>query len=204
MKRFACHLTAGLTLALGLTALSSLLRADDDEDKKKAVKAAAEAVNKFTDAMPKLSPADLKKEAEALARKHEMEAVMHQFKPRVRGGLGIGPKANDIKPDSIELKLFDMAKKPMSKAAIDKEAKELIRSIEVTAAIAEVAHFYKPKDKKPGRDPADWTKLMNEMQAGSKELIAALKTKAPKAIYDASVRLNSSCVECHAIFRDNK
>jgi hypothetical protein len=133
-----------------------------------------------------------------------MEAVMHQFKPRLRGGLGIGPKPGAIKPDSIELKLLDMAKKPMSKAAIDKEAMDLTRSIEVTAAIAEVAHFYKPKEKKPGKDPAEWTKLMNDMQAGSRELIDALKTKAPKAIYDASVRLNTSCVECHAVFRDNK
>ena len=54
-----------------------------------------------------------KKEAADVAKKADLEDIMHAYKPRLKdkakGGLGVGPKPGAIQPDSIELKIGALA-----------------------------------------------------------------------------------------------
>src|SRR5262245_25240999 len=50
--------------------------------------------------------ADGKGKADAIANKAELGDVMQAFKPRSKGGIGIGPTPDGIKPDGIELKFI--------------------------------------------------------------------------------------------------
>jgi hypothetical protein len=193
-------------LALGLAGLavsSSLRAADKDSDKKEKEKLIAAAREIITQTYGK-SPDDQKKEAPELAKKYDIGHVMHAaFKPRDKGGLGIGAKPDAILPDSIELKIMALAKKAPTKAALTKEADDLVKAIEITRTIAEINTYWVPKKKEPGKDPKDWTKFNEDMKKGSEELIKALKSGDPAAVNKAATNLNSSCVNCHGVFRDS-
>jgi hypothetical protein len=211
MNRFVNRWTAGLTLALGLTVLASAVVARDDEEDQKKIVAKTQEVgkvfSKFSEELATMKEADAKKAAKEFAEKNPIEYIMYQFKPRARsGGLGVGKLTDKITPDAIELKIMAMAdpKKKLSAGEITRLQAAYIEMAQRTAAVAELTHVYTPKEKKPGKDPKDWTKFTEDMQKGSKELIEALKKKDEKAVFTAAGKLNASCNDCHAIFRDTK
>jgi hypothetical protein len=192
-----------LLLALSI-AFAGALRADDDEDEalKKAVAAAQGPVLKLAQS---LDAKDFHAKAEELAKEHKMAAVMRQFKPRSKGGVGIGDNPGAVIPDHIELKIIKWSEKAPGKAELTKFNAELIKMAQVTRAIAETTPFWVPKDKKPGMDPKDWLKYSETMQKSADDLIAALKEKEPdaKKIQTIATKLHSSCTDCHGKFRDN-
>ncbi len=202
MNRFAYRGYVGLVLALAIFVLSmpSIGRADDDEDAKKAIAAAAAAIKDY---VKSTAGKENKKAAEAIAKAHKIEFVMHQFKPRKKGGLGVGEPEEKITPDSIELKIGNMAdpKKALKAPAIAKEKAALLKMSETMIGMGDIVHFYKPTTPKAGVKLDNWTKYTNEMQAGSKELMKALKDGDPKAVEKASIRVNASCTDCHGDFR---
>jgi hypothetical protein len=193
-----------LTLGLiGLVFSSGLRAADKDKDKKEKEKLLAAARDIITATYGK-DPVQQAKDAPELAKKYDIGNVMHAaFKPRDKGGLGVGPAANPVLPDSIELKIMALAKKAPTKQALAKDANDLVKAIEVTRTIAEINGYWVPKKREPGKDPKDWTKFNEEMKKGSEELIKAIKSGDPAAVNKAATNLNSSCVNCHGVFRDS-
>jgi cytochrome c556 len=206
MPRHPLPWIAGLALALGLAVLTlRTVRADDDDDDKEKLELTAKAnkiVGEFVKSMPKMKDGELKKAAEAVARKQEMMYVMYQFKPRRLNGFGVGEPKDKITPDAIELKIMAMSdpKKKLTAKELEKQGPALIEMAQRTAAIGEIAHFYKP-EKKPGKDPAEWTRIMDEMIKSSGELSRAVESKDPDKVFVAAGKLNASCNDCHAIFR---
>src|SRR5262245_17274520 len=99
-------------LALGLWLLgigSALTAADDDLGKE---------VLKLAEAVAKKDP-NAQKNADALGKKNDAEAIMDLFKPRGKGtGLGVGDKPGMVpaKEDGIEKKIQAMDKAPMAAA----------------------------------------------------------------------------------------
>ena len=81
--------TAAALLALGLCGMTAKFAVADDEDeaKKKAIAAAQAAILKLTDGVG--GPSWVK-DTEALAKAHKLEPVMIGFKPKSKGGIGIG------------------------------------------------------------------------------------------------------------------
>jgi hypothetical protein len=206
MKWSVLRWTAGLALAVGLyhVATAAYLRDDaEEEEQRKATLAARAEVLKLAGMR---GPA-LKKAAEEIAKKHQMEFVMYSFKPRDKNGVGIGEKPGTVSPDSIELYLLlHMGKKKLPAGTLEKNRDAFIKMTQLTGDIAEITEFYKPKTNKPGKPIKDWEKFTKEMQEGSKDLLKALEPKKPDPakVFDAAQRLNSSCVDCHAVFRDSK
>src|SRR5579872_3815968 len=94
--------TAAAVLAIGVAASTALRSADDEE--KKAIKQAQAAIFDVADTMRK-DPAPARKKAAALAKKADLENVMHAFKQRSKGGIGVGPAAGAITPDWIDRKI---------------------------------------------------------------------------------------------------
>jgi cytochrome c556 len=203
MSRFARRLIAGATLALGICCAAATpgFSADDEEDAK-AVKEAQEGIKKLMGMNGNAAKAEAKSIANA-ARKAAgggddgLKYVMRAFKPKAKGGLGVGAKG-----ESIELKIIALGKRKLQPRDVTAQAKDLEKIAGVSKAIAEVTHYYTPKTKKAGKDPKDWTKFTDEMTKGADELTKAAKSGSPDAIKTAANNLNASCTNCHGTFRD--
>jgi hypothetical protein len=195
MNRRVRMVVVGALLAGGIwfLAASAGSRAADDEDKK-AVKEAQDAIVKLTDTMVK-GKGNTKAEAEAIRKKFDdLKPIMYIFKPRAKGGIGVGPKGPR---DGIEFRFQDLGKKSSAAAQIAKQKEDLIRAAQITKAVGDVADLYVPK-----KDAAKWKKYNQEMKKGADELIEALEKGDPAKIKAAANNVNSSCNQCHADFRD--
>src|SRR5713226_1966248 len=124
-------------LALGVCLLSSTItRGDDDEEQEKMdIKEsgkASDSLKKLLEAIEKdKDKKDIVKCAEDLNKKTDLKHIMWAaYKPREKGGLGVGDKAGAIKPDGVEAKLINMSKKPISDAQLEKEGPALIKMAE--------------------------------------------------------------------------
>jgi cytochrome c556 len=205
MQKYSrCLSVAAVMLALGAFFLATAQgRDDDDKEKVKKTAAAKEAVLKLVGDIGG-KDADVQKEAADVAAKHEIEFVMNQFKPREKGGVGVGAKPGVILPDAIELKLIAMGnpKKMISKADLASQKADLQKMAETSLAIAEITPHYTPKKDEPGKAIKDWLKFSEDMKKQSKDLIGAVKGGDPKMVQKASLTLNSSCNACHTMFRD--
>src|SRR4051812_38953613 len=133
-------LTAVLALGVWVVAAADSRSADDK--------------NQVKNDILKLAQGKGGAKAEDIA-KAELGDVMQLFKPRPKGGVGIGPVPGAIKPDGIELKLIDLGKKrPLGPADVAKQADPLAEAGEITGAIADVAQHYANKEGK--KSPAKW------------------------------------------------
>jgi hypothetical protein len=205
MQKYARGLSvAAVLLALGAFFLATAHGRDDDEKAKaKKTEAAQEAVLKLIGDIGG-KDADVQKAAAEIAAKHDIESVMNQFKPREKGGLGVGAKAGAILPDAIELKLIALGnpKKMIPKADLNSQKADLQKMAETSLAIAEITPHYAPKKDEPGKAIKDWLKFSEDMKKQSKDLVGAVKSGDPKMVQKASLTLNSSCNACHTMFRD--
>ena len=203
MSRIARKLAAGAVLAMGIwwAAAPTGFSADDEEDAK-AVKEAQEALKKLKEMNGEAAKAQAKAIADASRKAagggdEGLKYVMRAYKPRAKGGIGVGPKG-----ESIELKIIGLSKRALPAAEVGKQSKDLEEIAKISKAISEVTYHYTPKGKKPGKDPKDWTKYTDEMKKGADELARAVKSGNARAIKTAATNLNASCTDCHGDFRD--
>ena len=114
-----------------------------------------------------------------------------------------GPKPNVVKPDGIEAFIINLEKRAPPKAALDKQGADLERMAYISAAIAEIAIYKCPVEKKQkDKDPVKWKQWSEEMRDASLELADAFKAKDAAAIKKAGKKLNDSCTNCHGVFRE--
>lgn len=137
-----------------------------------------------------------------LAKKYSLDELMHVFKFRAKGGLGVGETAGAITPDGIEAKLQGLQKKEADKADLAKNGKAYAGIGEVSLVLAEISEAFTPKEKKGEKDPKKWKEFVEKMRVGSKDLITASNKSDAKGLKKAAKELNDSCIECHGIFRD--
>jgi hypothetical protein len=197
MNRYTCRWAAGLVLALAALVLPSV-RADDEEEMKLTREAGVD-VAKLVDAMKDKMDGD-KKDAEAIVKKHGLDYVMYQFKPRERGGLGLGVKGT-IKPDGIELKIKDLTENKMSAADLKKQGPALIRAAQVASVLSDMASVTTPPKAKPGTPASAWATYSADMKKGAKEFAEAVKGGKPDVVQKAALNLNASCTGCHSAYR---
>lgn len=170
-----------------LVVLTADLRATaaDKEDLKKAMDILAELVKSDG------------KGAEAASKKTSIDVVMHLFKPANKGGIGVGEKGEGIEP-----KIIALSKKALPADQLKKEADILITLARQTKAIADINEFHGPAKKVANKDPKDWKKYNDEMRKFSVDLVKAIESGKADDVKKVSTSLNSSCVNCHTIFRD--
>jgi hypothetical protein len=164
-------------------------------------KGALEAIDKLAKKAKDASFAD---DCKAAAGSLELDPVMHSFKPRARGGFGIGPKAGLVpaNQDGIEAYLPALSKKGMSAADAGKMSEPVIEMANRVLAIAEVSDHLWPENKESAKSKKKWLELNQLMKDGSKELAEAVSSKNFAAVKKAAGKLNTSCSECHSVFRD--
>jgi hypothetical protein len=144
---------------------------------------------------------DGKGTAAAIAGKADLGDVMTAFKPRSKGGVGIGATADAIKPDGIELKFIDLGKKKaIAKGDLTKQGDAIAKAAGVTKAIADVTLLYADKEGK--KNPAKWKQYAESMQKAADDLAKAAKSGDAAGVKTAIGKVNASCNDCHADFRD--
>jgi hypothetical protein len=142
------------------------------------------------------SAADIRKKADDLGD------LMQAFKPRAKGGLGVGPTPDAIKPDGIEQKFIAIgkSKKGLAKPEVAAQGEALAKAAAVTKAIGDVTMLYADKDGK--KNPTKWKQYVTEMQKGADDLTAAAKGGDGDGIKKAVGKINDACINCHSDFRD--
>src|SRR5262249_6972673 len=198
MKRRAGITLAGALLAASLWSLTAY--SADDDDEKKAIKEAQQAVLKLMDSMNG-NNGDVKAQAKAIKDKfEELKPVMWVYKKRSKGGIGMGKDG----ADDIELKIGKIGsstskEKLTPKKLADMKA-DLIKAGELSKAVAEVGDLYAQQYAK--KNPAKWKEYIKDMKKGSDELIEAAKSDNVEKVKKAANNLNSSCTNCHGDFRE--
>ena len=164
-------------------------------------KGALEAVDKLAKKAKDASFADDCKKA---AGNLELDPVMHAFKPRARGGFGIGGKAGLVpaNQDGIEAYLPTLSKKGLAAADAGKMSEPILEMANRVLAIGEVSDHLWPESKESTKSKKKWLELNLSMKDGAKELAEAVSSKNFAGVKKAAAKLNSSCSECHSTFRD--
>jgi hypothetical protein len=145
-----------------------------------------------------------KKAAKEIAGKYELDDAMHAFGLRTKGGVGYGEKPGQFTPDGIEAKLINLgkAKEARIKSDLANESKALTRAAYVSMVLGYVATDKGPLKKEGNKDPKDWAKWSKDMIDASEALAKAAKAQNPADVKKAATSLNSSCNNCHGVFRD--
>jgi hypothetical protein len=114
---------------------------------------------------------------------------------------GVGDKPGAIKPDNIEFKIKDLQRKALDGKQLEKEAAALVEMANRTAAVGSIALASPPQRDMPDKTIKDWKKFSEEMIKSSREFAKAVKTNDPDAVQKAARKLDTSCADCHAVFR---
>jgi len=166
------------------------------------------SINKQADDVARKDWKELSSQGETLARTHDLLHVMELFRLRRLGGgnigLGVGKVPGVITPDGIEAKLINLKRNLMPLPKLQKEAADLIRMSEITAAIASVAVHKYPGDRHqdPTKVPVEWKRQFEEMYRASKGLRQAVQEQKPDLVRDSARKVFATCVECHTVYRD--
>jgi polyhydroxyalkanoate synthesis regulator phasin len=193
-RRVTVTFTAAL-LGLGFWTLTAL-SADDDEKK-----AAQEAVLKLVDAINK--GGDVKGQIAAITQKFdELEPIMWVYKPKKKGGIGMGRGGED----DIELTLGKLGS-PTGKAKLTPKKladlkDDLIKVGELSKAIALISEQDKYVQNYGKKGPAKWKSYTKEMKKGGEELIQAVRGGDINKVKTAANNLSASCTNCHSDFRE--
>lgn len=182
-------LVAGLVGCFTLVILIDAARGDEEKELR-------EGLLKMVAAMEKKDDAEVKKLAAELAKKFESESIMFMHAERSKGGLGVGLKPDEAKPDGLEKKVIALSKKALPQDQLDGEASALTQMGFRMAAIAEVTAIQVPdKDKKI------WADSSAAYKAGGLELAEGAKAKKPDMVFQAAKKIDASCLKCHDTFR---
>jgi hypothetical protein len=189
-----------LCLAVALTAGSPAVGAADDKDDKEEIKKAQKDVLDLAKEIEQGKNVSAK--AAAIKKKYEdLNTVMHAYKPKEKGGIGTGIPGLG-KGDGIELKLNNLGRRALAKAALQKEAAQLVKMGYINAAIAEIAEHYAPAKPKAGKGAKDWKQHSADQKKAARELIAAAQAGDSARVKTAANNINNACNNCHADFRD--
>ncbi|MFQ3650657.1 MAG: cytochrome c [Gemmataceae bacterium] len=188
--------TLALMVGLGLFAFASPSVNSQDNKVKPVIKEILEIAADLE------AGKDVVAKVKAFRKKHDdLDEVMHGYKPRMRGGVGVDPKA-DAKSDGVEMKFNAIARRAMAPAALKKEKDLLLKAAYFNLAMAKLTKEYAPEKPKGGKGAKEWNKLTDEMEKGTKDMLEALKKEDPAALKKAVTDINNACNTCHSDFRD--
>lgn len=134
----------------------------------------------------------------------DIESVMRAFKPRTKGGFGVGAKAGLVaaNQDGIEAILPNLQKKGVAKSDESKMAEPLTQLANRVLAIALVTGHKAPEKDMGAKTKKKWAEFNDLMKEGAEALATAVKEKKWADVKKAAGKMNTSCSDCHSVFRD--
>jgi hypothetical protein len=153
-------------------------------DKPKEAKTLADSLANFkqlkADPQAKTGPVDWRKQIE------DLKDAMDIFGLPNKGGEGI----------EKEYLILGQQRKPFSAAQL---SDKLVMMAYKTALIAEAAKAHEDAGQNKKKE---WLHLSDDMRRAAVDLAETTKAKKPKEVKTALNKLNTSCNDCHAAFRD--
>ncbi len=207
MKPITRMLLAGVAILAASPLVFSIPTTGDD----KIMKAVRPPIDKVADAVAagkksedtdKLVKVAIKKVYAADDKEYAWLNVMAVFKPRKRGGFGVGEKKGEVFPDGIERMILGLNRDAPSPSKLKAYTPALIKMANRTIAIARISQampMLKDKKKRPAKDK--WIKYSKEMEEAAQNFIKAVKSKSPAAVKKAATKLDNTCQNCHGDFR---
>lgn len=198
--RMRARVIGTVTLLVGICLLAVAGSGSAAVDKKKI----AAELDKIADLLEKGKQEEAKKAAVAFAKDKDFDLaeVMAIFKLRTKGGVGVGAKTGEIKPDGVEAMFISLEK--AQKKTVETYTNELGHAAYLSAAVALVIADKCPVQKKmKDKDPKEWKQWSEDMSKASLDLAAAAKDKNLAKVKDAAKKVNNSCVSCHGPFRQD-
>lgn len=195
MKKFSLILGISFLLLMSLTLIDTKAAFYAEEEIVELVDKQAKSLSGS-----KAKDEEILKAAEKKAEDAEEAFLIMEIMSKRRGkkgGVGIGAPGK-YEPDGIEAYLINLRKRVPDDVLGNKDFVEMADRV---AAIASYNYHLGPKTKKGRKDPKDWKKWSADMLKGARELSAAVKAKDAAAVKTAAKALNTSCVECHNVFR---
>ncbi len=201
MKRRAAVTFAAGLLALGLWSMTAYSQDDDD---KKAIKEAQEAVLKLVDSMNG-KQSDVKSQMDSMRKKfEELKPIMWVYKSRKKLGIGMGKNGADDIEVTIGKIGSSTSKAKLTPKKLAEMKADLIKAGELSKAVAEVSDLYAEQyAKKEAAKVAKWKGYTKEMKKGGNELIEAVKSDDIAKVKKAANNLSASCTNCHSDFRND-
>ncbi len=126
----------------------------------------------------------------------ELILTMLVFRHRKKGGLGVGPPADN---DGIEAKLIALSKRPLTPAQLKKEGPDLAKMAAVIRAVAQVSSAYAPPNR--GLD-THWRTYTASLDTEAEGLARAVAAGSPAALRKAADGVNNACARCHTVYRE--
>jgi hypothetical protein len=207
--KFGAVLIAALTMSV-----KDGVPADDLKGTREAAMTVAKLLaNKNVDGAKKLA-ADLpnvkadpkaKVEVKWAGQLTNLEMMLH-FHLKTKGGDGMHPDLqSNIKfkgpLNGIEEKIRLLSIKELTAAGMKKEAKELELLGYRSAVVGALSWYNAPATKKDKKDPDDWRTYAVQTRDNGVALAQAAQKGDTMALLKASNALNSSCSQCHTVFR---
>ncbi len=123
----------------------------------------------------------------------DVEDIMRPFALPSTGGLG------------IEKELLGLGRRPLGAQALSQRSRQLTSFGYRAAAIAELAKR-NPSDtaQKNAANRKMWDGWADDMAKAAVEFAEAARSKDPKQLKTAAVKLNNSCSQCHEKFRNEE
>ena len=190
---------AGVMLAavFGLTSMSGPSFGQGKKDVDVVVKEMADELKKGDKAKAKKLADDAAKNLD------EISDMMHLFRPRNKGGLGVGrnPLANPAK-DGIEVMIRDLARDVPG--GIAKQAAALEEMGYYIAAMGDLANAAVGKAPTGGgkKTKKAWTEMSEDMRVLGLAFAKASAAKGAQEIKTAAGKVNANCNKCHSIFKE--
>ena len=161
------------------------------------------AAKKLVTALP-----DLKADPKALVAPVALEKIgelndwMYLLKLRRAGGFGFTAKpGQQPNADGIEARLLGLSRKALTPNELETQADDIVRLANAGAVIGQVTAAFTPTKPDPKQDPKVWRQTQEDMVKFSLALAAAARKKDAKETMAAAKGLNTSCKDCHEVFR---
>jgi hypothetical protein len=193
MKRRVAITFTAVLLGLCLWTMTALSAQNDEK------KAGQEAVLKLVEAMK--NGGGVQDQIAAITKKFdELEPLMWVYKPRKKGGIGMGQGGGD----DIEIAIGKIGgpKFRMTPQKLATMKGDLIKVGELSKAIASISEQDKYVQQYGKKDPAKWKNYTKEMKKSAEEMIKAAKSDNANEVKTAARKLSDSCTSCHSVFRE--
>ncbi len=126
---------------------------------------------------------------------------MYLLKLRRAGGFGFTGKSGQPNTDGMEARMLGLSRKALSPMELETQADDIVRLANINAVLGQVAAAFTPTKADPKKDPKVWKQTQEDMVKFSLALAAAARKKDAKETLGAAKGLNTSCTDCHEVFR---
>ena len=147
-----------------------------------------------------LNAKDAGQTARTIVRDHDGCDISQIFRPRSRGGAGVGSIATTPGANSIDHLVRRWASdKPPTAEQLKKHQTDLLKMARVLQAMAELAPHRMPMYPKGDKRIEEWPKVTHDFKIHTRDLREGIEALDADRVRATAVKLENTCNRCHTI-----